>query len=264
MPTLLGKTYTNSKALFIAQHGTKPKALVAAARAHIWKCADCGKPTAFADLGDSNDFPYCRTCWDRVGLENEHNDGGHDDERHPDCPLCICAELEEEEDPMSELIGTFEAEREQAQQQEAEEQRRKALQDYTDHLGANRAAMRTLLDALFYGAPERYGWQEVITPFDEVYNLFPATFALNAAARAVIISWILTFRGETFTLYAGDGLPEYLTFCHGSYISASRSACAEWAGMPHLFYEDRAKAFRTLMLRIISEETAKAARLAGE
>lgn len=32
--------------------------------------------------------PMCNRCYDMAGYENEHQDGYHDDEPHPFCPMC--------------------------------------------------------------------------------------------------------------------------------------------------------------------------------
>lgn len=59
-------------------------------------------PANRADLkrGAGEDFRYvCVTCYDQSGLENEHEDGGHEDTPNNDCPTCneqAAAEVDED------------------------------------------------------------------------------------------------------------------------------------------------------------------------
>lgn len=50
------------------------------------KCEGCGKLTAMVQ-GDAT-TQLCRKCYDEAGLENEHEDGLHDDSPVADCPTC--------------------------------------------------------------------------------------------------------------------------------------------------------------------------------
>lgn len=46
-------------------------------------CPGCGKETTGVE-----GTKLCRQCFNESELENEHQDGYHDDSPHPDCPLC--------------------------------------------------------------------------------------------------------------------------------------------------------------------------------
>lgn len=53
----------------------------------MYTCRDCGKRTR--DTGnDEAGVELCRACYVAAGIENEHNDGWHTDNPHPDCPDC--------------------------------------------------------------------------------------------------------------------------------------------------------------------------------
>lgn len=52
-----------------------------------FQCNICGKLTR--DTGNGNgDCHLCPKCFEREGLVNEHNGGGHARQPHPGCPLC--------------------------------------------------------------------------------------------------------------------------------------------------------------------------------
>lgn len=52
-----------------------------------YTCRACGKRTRETGEGESS-IELCIRCYDDAGLENNHSDGGHDDNPHPDCYLC--------------------------------------------------------------------------------------------------------------------------------------------------------------------------------
>jgi hypothetical protein len=59
------------------------------ARARTYMCKSCGieKPIYQWDP-DSHGVDLCADCYTEAGLENEHQDGMHDDNRDPHCPMC--------------------------------------------------------------------------------------------------------------------------------------------------------------------------------
>ena len=73
----------------IAVHGVSPLALVAAAQqlTVTFVCRDCGRKLDPTE-SDACALGLCLPCLDDAGLENEHADGGHTQQRHPDCPDC--------------------------------------------------------------------------------------------------------------------------------------------------------------------------------
>lgn len=52
----------------------------------IVPCRSCGKMT-HQDVGGMG-LEMCAECIEKSGLENEHSDGYHDDDPHPECPRC--------------------------------------------------------------------------------------------------------------------------------------------------------------------------------
>lgn len=50
------------------------------------KCRGCDQRFRAIDLDMSTRM--CEECFDAAGLENEHNDGHHDDNPDPGCPWC--------------------------------------------------------------------------------------------------------------------------------------------------------------------------------
>lgn len=49
-------------------------------------CTDCNKSPRGNRSPEHDDL--CVRCFDLAALENEHQDGGHDDEANADCPMC--------------------------------------------------------------------------------------------------------------------------------------------------------------------------------
>jgi hypothetical protein len=66
-------------------------------------CRGCGKLTTGAI--DSRGPDLCRKCYERAGLENDHEDNGHNTPM-PNCPACeACADtLYSDDDDAGELI----------------------------------------------------------------------------------------------------------------------------------------------------------------
>lgn len=50
-------------------------------------CLGCGKKTRETGEGES-DCELCRDCYEKAGLENEHNDGHHQDKKIVNCIKC--------------------------------------------------------------------------------------------------------------------------------------------------------------------------------
>lgn len=65
------------------------KRIYEAARARTYHCDSCGfdKPAHQWDR-DSHGVNLCADCYTEAGLENEHQDGYHNDKSNPDCPMC--------------------------------------------------------------------------------------------------------------------------------------------------------------------------------
>ena len=61
-----------------------------------YECRSCGKQTRDTGEGEVS-ARLCLSCWNAAGLENEHNDGHHEGNPNPDCPMC-----NEKEDNMEE------------------------------------------------------------------------------------------------------------------------------------------------------------------
>lgn len=55
-------------------------------------CENCGKRTTSFSSGGGN---LCGKCDEMFGIENEHNDGDHDDSPRGDCHLCKAEKVEE-------------------------------------------------------------------------------------------------------------------------------------------------------------------------
>lgn len=53
-------------------------------------CRVCKKLT-HSDIQGAAGIELCGPCFDAAGLENEHADGYHESEAHPDCPDCAAA-----------------------------------------------------------------------------------------------------------------------------------------------------------------------------
>jgi len=53
----------------------------------VYVCTSCGMRTRETGSGES-DVELCVGCYDDAGLENEHSDGHHEDNPHPDCGAC--------------------------------------------------------------------------------------------------------------------------------------------------------------------------------
>lgn len=54
------------------------------------KCRACGKLT-HSDVQGAAGIELCGPCFEAAGLENEHSDGYHESEAHPDCPDCAAS-----------------------------------------------------------------------------------------------------------------------------------------------------------------------------
>lgn len=52
-----------------------------------YRCHACGKLTRETGEGESG-LELCLTCFTEGGLENEHSDGGHEDQFFEECPTC--------------------------------------------------------------------------------------------------------------------------------------------------------------------------------
>lgn len=50
------------------------------------KCANCGTKVAKRDW--ANQAELCAGCYHEAGLENEHQDGYHEEQSEADCPMC--------------------------------------------------------------------------------------------------------------------------------------------------------------------------------
>lgn len=53
----------------------------------VYVCLGCGKRTRETGSSESN-VELCIDCYDDAGMENEHDDGHHDDNPHSDCRWC--------------------------------------------------------------------------------------------------------------------------------------------------------------------------------
>ena len=53
----------------------------------LCKCRVCGKLT-HSTIDGNLDLRLCAKCTELAYLENDHNDGAHADEPHPDCRDC--------------------------------------------------------------------------------------------------------------------------------------------------------------------------------
>ena len=52
----------------------------------VYTCALCGKKTRDTGRGEVDGF--CWSCTEKMMIENEHNDGGHDGNWNENCHLC--------------------------------------------------------------------------------------------------------------------------------------------------------------------------------
>lgn len=104
----LSTSTAGGRIIFLASSMVSPgsdpqsKSLVRVARSATITCADC-KQDFNATAFDGN--ALCPSCFDDAGMENEHNDGYHD-EPNADCKLCrVCLGHEPgPNDPMGETV----------------------------------------------------------------------------------------------------------------------------------------------------------------
>jgi hypothetical protein len=60
-----------------------------ACRAMTYQCRICEHQRRVDEWSiDSLGTELCERCYEEAGLENEHQDGYHEDAPHPDCPDC--------------------------------------------------------------------------------------------------------------------------------------------------------------------------------
>ena len=53
----------------------------------MYKYRHCGKQTR--ETGSSESYvDLCLACYDEAGIENQHQNGEHEEERDADCPMC--------------------------------------------------------------------------------------------------------------------------------------------------------------------------------
>jgi hypothetical protein len=52
------------------------------------RCPDCRRVITAENHTPALGTEYCDDCFEQAGLENEHQDGYHDEGRYANCPIC--------------------------------------------------------------------------------------------------------------------------------------------------------------------------------